>query len=355
MAKEVNLGVLGCLRGTYVAKMAMPFDGLTVKAICDIKPDRLNAEAEAFEKKRNTKVLTFESYEEMLKSDIDAVFVASDAPLHTQHVIMALEAGKHVLSEIPTVFSVEEAKQLKAAVKAHPELIYMTAENCCYLDYIGMWKKMYEDGRFGSIVYAESEYLHCSRTPEEAKPYENPNHWRAFLPGIRYLTHNLGPLLYVMDDEVVSASCHVPDTIFNPYVHENKNGIALFKTKKGAVIRILICFDAYVHFDHNFALYGTHGMVMTDKTSPFENKKVFTRLADTKTADNRLIELSGHSESGGGHGNIDAKVMREFIRCVQENRQPELDVDWGIKVSLAGLIAEQSYKNGNACIKMPEV
>ena len=89
------------------------------------------------------------------------VYIATDKPLHTKHTLMALEAGKHVLSEIPCIETFEEAKILRDAVKAHPELKYMAGENCFYWAFIEAWKKMREDGKFGDILYAESEYLHA--------------------------------------------------------------------------------------------------------------------------------------------------------------------------------------------------
>ena len=55
------------------------------------------------------------------------------------------------------------------------------------------------------------------------------------------------------------------------------------------------------------------------------------------------------------HGGADPKMAADFIRCIVEDMQPELDVDAGIKMSLPGIIAEQSYKNGNASLDIPEI
>ena len=50
---------------------------------------------------------TYNSWASILDSDIDAVIVASPMPLHFQHSIDALKAGKHVLSEGTAATSIE--------------------------------------------------------------------------------------------------------------------------------------------------------------------------------------------------------------------------------------------------------
>ena len=168
---KIRLGILGAYRGFMITKGVRKTDDFEIAAICDKNQERLDSAMKELAEEGITTALGFTDYEQMLRSDIDAVLVATDAPLHVKHTLMALNAGKHVLSEIPSVYSVEEAKILKDAVYAHPELKYMTAENCCFWENIKSMKRIYEDGKIGTVVYAESEYLHCEKTPEEYKPY----------------------------------------------------------------------------------------------------------------------------------------------------------------------------------------
>ena len=177
--KVIKLGVAGLKRGAYVAWTVIGDDNVVIRAIADSDKNTLKACKEDYEKNGVTDLLCFDSIEELLKSDIDAVYIATDKPLHTRHTLMALEAGKHVLSEIPVIETLEEARLLRDGVKAHPELKYMAGENCFYWAFIEAWKKMREDGKFGDILYAESEYLHATH-PDEIKPYEPENHWRRY-------------------------------------------------------------------------------------------------------------------------------------------------------------------------------
>ena len=55
---------------------------------------------------------------------VDGVYIAAPHETHVDYSRKMMEAGKHVLSEIPAVHSMEDIKNLKAAVKAHPEVKY---------------------------------------------------------------------------------------------------------------------------------------------------------------------------------------------------------------------------------------
>jgi len=57
------------------------------------------------------------SYDELLESDVDVVYVALPNHLHARWTIRALRAGKHVLCEKPLALSVEEVDAVAAAAR----------------------------------------------------------------------------------------------------------------------------------------------------------------------------------------------------------------------------------------------
>lgn len=358
MEKIIKLGVVGLKRGAYVAWTLIGDTNVVIRAIADSDTETLRKCKEDYEKNGVKDLLCFNSIEDLLKSDIDAVYIATDKPLHTKHTVMALEAGKHVLSEIPVIETLEEVEVLRNAVRSHPELKYMAGENCFYWHFIQEWKKMYEEGRFGEILYAESEYLHAAH-PDEIKPYNPENHWRRYNPAITYLTHNLGPLLYIMDDYCVSVSCMAPDAArYNQYSKGDENGIAIFKTAKGAVIRVFIGFGMYVGYDHNFALYGTKGSILTDKVKPLEEAHSFAKLYDVPDTFEKFQEIPiklSETDDVYGHGGVDAKMIRDFIKCIIEDTEPPIDVEMGIRISLPGIIANESAKRGGELLEIPDI
>jgi len=358
--KVVKLGVVGVIsRGRSVVSNVIGDKNVKIAAICDINPNALQNAYEALTKQGAEDIACYASYDEMLASDIDAVFIATDAPTHTAFAIKALNAGKHVLSEIPAVWTPEEAKALKATVEAHPELKYMCAENCCYWAFIQAWKKMYEDGKFGEAVFCESEYLHAADLCDIPAVDPTPEHWRRHMPAIRYLTHNLGPLLYILDDKCVSVTCMESDIVYNPHRKASATGCAMFKTAKGTIIKILICFGAYIGCDHNFSIYGTHGMIETDRRAFVTDAHSFARFSDIPGSFGEKIDIpvttAFPGENKAGHGGADGKMVREFIKCIIDDTKPPIDIDLGIRMSLAGWYAHESAVNGGAEIKIPDL
>jgi len=358
--KIVKLGLLGCGgRGPGVVSEILGDDNVQLCAICDINPDRVEKVKQRFEKEGAENIQCFTDMDAFLKSDIDTVYVATDASLHTDHSIAALEAGKHVLSEVPAIDSLEQARKLKAAVVAHPKQKYMFGENACFYAYILTAKKMYEDGRLGQLVYADAEYLHGGDITdlEHGDNIMNVG-WRRNYDSIKYLTHDLGRLLFITGDKVTKVTCFEPTVRYYPDKTGSENGVALFTTESGAVYRILICFGAFVGFDHNLTLYGTRGMLETDRVKANHDYSLYGKFADIPGTFNDKLHIpvgaAYRGEQGGGHGGCDRKMMRAFIKCILEDTKPPIDVDMGIQMSIPGILAHESAVNGGIPIDIPQ-
>ena len=131
----------------------------------------------------------------------------------------------------------------------------------------------------------------------------------------------------------------------------------LLRIPKGAIIRIFIGFGMYVGYDHNFALYGTRGSILTDKTKPLEEATSFAKLYSVPDTFEKYFEIPVKLSTTGdvyGHGGVDARMIRDFIKCIIEDTNPPIDVDMGIRISLPGIIANESAKLGGALLEIPK-
>src|SRR6476660_791006 len=95
--KPIRMGVVGGNFGRQFPWHLHP-DG-KVAAVCDIRPDRVDAMMTAF--KCDTK---YRSFQEMLKQkDLDAVAIFTPVPMHAWMVVEAL--SKHVISAVVAAMS----------------------------------------------------------------------------------------------------------------------------------------------------------------------------------------------------------------------------------------------------------
>lgn len=356
--KIIRLGVVGLKRGLTLLKAAAGENNVQIYAVCDTKPDRLEEAQNELKGIGVTDCLAFSSFDAMLQSDIDAVIIATEATVHAPYAIKALNAGKHVLSEIPAVDSIEEARELKHTLKSHPELKYMMGENCCYWAFVQAWKTMADEGRFGDFVYGEGEYLHTSDYRKYTPETHKDDRWRLHLPAIKYITHSLGPLLYIMNDRAESVTCFEPTAVYNPYKQAPGNGAALIRTKKGAVIRIFVAFGAYAGYNHSYRLTGTRGSIETERLKNPDEAHSYARFSDIHDSLYTPFEIpvttrfNGES-NGEDHGGSDRKMLKAFFDSIINDTQPELGIDFAINTSLSGVLAHESALKNGKPIKIP--
>lgn len=97
------------------------------------------------------------------RSDIDAVLIATPDHWHARISIEALEAGKHVYCEKPMTHTVEQAIQVRNAVR-RLNRVFQVGPNATAND--SYWKahRAVEEGRIGKVTWAHGSYNRNART-----------------------------------------------------------------------------------------------------------------------------------------------------------------------------------------------
>jgi myo-inositol 2-dehydrogenase/D-chiro-inositol 1-dehydrogenase len=97
-------------RGGSVLKQIVKQPGVKVVALCDIKPNRLDAAATTAARDNPA---TYSDYKKVLeRKDVDAVFIDTPCDLHVEMATAALKAGKHVYCEKPAGITPESIAYL---------------------------------------------------------------------------------------------------------------------------------------------------------------------------------------------------------------------------------------------------
>lgn len=349
--KTWKVGIVGLRRGQGFVSVFAAHPRVQVTALCDTDPSSLLALGTAFDLPTTA---LHSDYGSFLKADTDIVIVATPIRLHAQHTIGALEAGKHVLCEQTAAYTLRECAQIVEAVKSSG-LTYMMAENYCYFHYIRQWQELTRAGKLGQIFHAEAEYVH---EIEDLlwDPHKREYQWRHERPPIWYCAHCLGPLLTLMNDRIVQA-CGTQAGFHKHPEQSHHLGyldmeVGLFRTEKGAVIKILRSQVAprYPHLVY-YSLYGTRGYVENGRTDADHGYL----WIEGETPDNEhghrqaqaipcpITDPNAPAEAlHGGHGTSEYYMIRDFLDAIEQGVRPPIDVMRAMDFTIPGIIAHES-------------
>lgn len=342
--------------GTLFRQSVENLDGILPTAVCDITPAAREHAARKF-----PGIAVFEDYGEMLThSGIDALIVSTPATCHAEFSARALRAGIHVLSEIPTVFAIEEANDLWQA-HVNSRAIYMTGSNTNFRGYIDAAVDLKARGILGKPIYAESEYVHDLRSLFEDTP------WRRTYEPIRYCTHSLGPLLRLIDEDLEWVSCFDTGSHLRGAVDEHDFMSALFRTRSNVTVRFLASFinEAGFHF-WNYRVFTDKGIferTMPQWTStglvPAEGPRTLFYSRELPLSKNRVELPVGDmppefedNARAKGHGGIDYAMMTSFFKAIREGGPSPVSLRDGLRMTLPGLYAVESARNGGALTRI---
>lgn len=102
-------------RGSFVLKGVLEQPNARVAALCDLKPDRLDAAAISAAR---DKPATYADRRRIIdRKDIEAVSIATPPHLHAEMAVTALQAGKHIYCEKPIGITAEQVRNVVNAAR----------------------------------------------------------------------------------------------------------------------------------------------------------------------------------------------------------------------------------------------
>lgn len=152
--EKVKIGLAGC--GSVSQRGLLPHlaqedirQWCELTAVMDPVPGRAEATAEKFGAK-----LWFEDYDEMLKSPIDAVVIASPIGVHYEQAMKAIAAGKHIhVNKTMTTTKAEADEVIEAARKAGVKVV--ASPGRAHRPATKRVKEIIEAGKIGRVYWAE--------------------------------------------------------------------------------------------------------------------------------------------------------------------------------------------------------
>jgi len=362
MKLKVGIAGLGTYFGGMWAEVFSKFAKTELAAVCDLRPGRAEEVAGWFGAKQ---ALT--RFDDLLAGDVDIVGVFTPGPLHAAQAIAALEAGRHVLSAVPTAWTLDECQDLIDAVERTGRK-YMLAETPTYDPWVTAVRRRIESGEMGNVFLVESSTFQDLRGPvigtdyfsQEGAPdglHAGKKHaWRYGMPPFYYMEHSSGPITTALgrrmtdvtaygseaDDADLAAKYGVAwsEPHGNPFICET----GLFRMDGGAVAKITIGFvvAAGEGAPSGPRCWGTNASYLVGKEHDLLLTRTETQRLDKPTQprplDPSLQEYADWENS--------PYVVQDFVGCILDDTPPPIDVRKAVAFTAAGLCGHRSAMEG---------
>lgn len=169
--KPIRVGIVGAGENTRLRHIPglQAIDGVEIVSVAN----RRRESSEKVAKEFGIPVV-YDSWEELVKAeDTDTIVIGTWPYLHCPVTLMALEAGKHVMTEARMAMNVEEARAMLAASEKHPKLVTQVVPSPFSLGVDRTLQRLLKDGHLGDLLAVEVQAWTGSFLDQDS-----PMHWR---------------------------------------------------------------------------------------------------------------------------------------------------------------------------------
>ncbi len=302
-----------------------------VVALCDPRPEVLERRRREWGVGRGYT----EVHALLADDEIDAVEVLSPTPLHAEHAVAALRAGKHVSVQKPIANSVNEARRMIDEARTAGKMLRVT-ENCCHFPPLVKARDLIRAGAIGTPTVVRIKTV-VGRTESEFQASLDPAGytWRfnAESPGGHLfddVMHKYAMALWLVESDVRSVQAVVRQ---GPLFFEAP-AVALFEYERDdllGMMEVSYAPDMFIRSDHYgadefFEVQGTRGFLWV------------TRLCGNLHVD--LPPLVVYEEDGRrtSFAELDAsydgsfrRAAAAFVDGLLAGERPDLDPETAVK------------------------
>jgi predicted dehydrogenase len=326
MRKIVKWGVLGS--GGIARRRTIPEGIFTAEyaklvAVYDINSEINKSVAKKFN------VFASDTINELINSDIDAVYIASPANLHLEHVINCAKSKKHILCEKPLGMTVKEAERMIKICNENG-VILGVGLMMRFLSQHQSALKLILEGKLGMPVYARAQ-LSCWYPPIKGAWRQDPETGGG--GSLMDMGSHCIDLLEMFFGKIKSVNCFI-NNIIHSYRSEDSAVVSIL-FENGAMGTV----DTYFCIPDNSSknileLYGSKGSILAKGTIGQGSAGKMTAFLEGNSSG-----YNAQQERNSGKGiaispepvNTYLAEIEEFSRAILEHREPENNYALGLR------------------------
>jgi predicted dehydrogenase len=367
---QLNLGIIGVgSRGQQLMRTFLRVPGVRFTGLCDVYEPRFSAGR----KITNENTPIYRDHRELLAArDLDAVIVSTPLSFHSQHVIAALESGRHVYGEKSLALTVEECDSIVDAVKRAGKH-FQVGLQYHYAPWYREVVRHIQAGKIGRVtqIYA---YWHRNNSwrrpvPEGSdKRLERLINWRLYKEYSGGLVAELGSHHINFANEVFG---DLPESVvgsggidFWKDGRETQDNVQVtYRYPSGQTLFFSAITTNRLDGDQ-VRVYGTDGSAVlteSDATLYYEPKRPQSAVSQQTILEHGIVTGATYRSElpyrGKGEpvsvpsdkqGSPDYVACASFVDCIRTNKRPEADEQeaWrtGVAVALGNRAIEQAQR-----------
>lgn len=347
--KKLKLGVLGLGEGRSIISAALNSDAWQVGQICDVNEELCRQMQRYFELPGYTT-----DYGAMLADpEIDAIGIYTPDHLHAQHIVMALEAGKHVICTKPLVIDLSEGRKILNASKKSGLKVFV-GQSSRFFEPMKHQRLAYEQGKLGEICTVEAYYNADHRWFLE-KQWTHSDKFKWLFGG---LSHPADLIRWYMPDieEVMAYG----DISSNGKAFDLQNFDIMHiitKTKSGKIGRVSGTYSCPLPPEQRDSgmsciLRCENGASQAD----YHELRYSEQLAGEAPVITHYNEESYYFRFGGKHHHAGEyqNYIEYFSQCLEDGQSPLPDIEEGL-ITVAFMLAAERSMIQNTPIKVRDI
>jgi predicted dehydrogenase len=277
-----------------------------VVAICDANAEKCKIAAELY-----PAVQVFDNGLDLIRSDVDAIVIATPAQTHFDLAFAALKAGKHVLVSKPLTETSAQARALIGEAERR-RLCLLVDHTFIYTGAVRHMHDFVQSGQLGRLFYYDAMRVNLGKFQPDVSVI-----WDLALHDLSIFDYVLGVQPSAVS--VIGAS-HVAGS------PENLAYMTLF-LPDGAVAHINVSWLAPIKLRQTL-IGGSKKMIVYDELEPSEKLRIFDKGVTFSHSAEEVLEGQIGYRLGGVHAPLLPSQealgveARHFVDCIETNVSP---------------------------------
>ncbi|MCX7825579.1 MAG: Gfo/Idh/MocA family oxidoreductase, partial [Verrucomicrobiae bacterium] len=283
--------------------------------------------------------------DELLRGDIEAVYIASPPAAHREQAIACAKAGKHVLSEKPLGMTVADAEAMIGACRnagvwlGVAFMMRFVAQHQAAL-------RIIREGRLGKPVFGRAQ-LSCWYPPIPGAWRQDPQTGGG--GALMDMGGHCMDLLEMFFGPVRAVSCFIGRTVHGYAAEDSAVASLVFQNGALGVVDTFFCVPDEAS-QNRLELYGSMGSILARNTlgqgAAGEMLACFGREAAGYDAQQSRAASSGAVPINPVPVNPYRAEIEEFSQAILEDREPAINADIGLQSQRVLSACYESARSG---------